>query len=73
LGLPDPDERLFKARLMHPINAEIQRRALTQEAAGELVVLKQLELSRIANGRGAGFSTERLIAVLRRLGRHIEL
>jgi predicted XRE-type DNA-binding protein len=72
-ALPNPEERLFKAQLMHAINTEIRRRALTQEAAAELVELKQPELSRIANGRGAGFSTERLIEVLRHLGRDIEV
>ncbi len=71
LGLPNPKQRLLKAQLMRAINAEIRRRALTQEAAAALVDLKQLELSRIANGRGSGFSTDRLIEVLRHLGRHI--
>lgn len=56
LGLPNPEERLLKAQLMHAINA-----------------LKQPELSRIANGRGSGFSTDRLIEVLRHLGRDIEV
>jgi len=73
LGLPHPEERLLKAKLMHAINAEIERRGLTQEEAGKLVRLKQSELSRIANGRGSGFSTDRLFEVLRRLGRTIEI
>src|SRR5450631_4419533 len=73
LGLPNPEERLLKAQLMHAINAEIRRRGLTQEAAAELVELKQPELSRIANGRGSGFSTDRLSAVLRHLGRNVEV
>ena len=72
LGLPNPEKRL-KAQLMRAINAEIRRRALTQEAAAALVDLKQPELSRIANGRGSGFSTDRLIEVLRHLGRDIEV
>jgi predicted XRE-type DNA-binding protein len=73
LGLSNPEERLLKARLMSAINAEIRRRALTQQQAGELVGLKQPELSRIANGRGAGFSTDRLIEVLRHLGCDVEI
>ena len=73
LGLAHPEERLLKAKLMHAINGEIDRRGLTQEAAGELVGLKQSELSRIANGRGSGFSTDRLMDVLRHLGRDIEV
>ncbi len=58
---------------MHAINAEIGRRKLTQEKAGELVSLAQPDLSRIRNGRGSGFSTERLIDVLRHLGADVEI
>jgi len=73
LGLPNSEERLLKAQLMRAINTEIDRRGLTQEATGALVGLKQPELSRIANGRGSGFSTDRLIDVLRHLGRNVEI
>ena len=73
LGLPNPEERLLKAQLMNAINTEVRRRALTQKQAGELARLKQPELSRIANGRGAGFSVDRLIEVLRYLGRDVEI
>src|ERR1700686_1225130 len=73
LCLPNPEERLLKAQLMHAINADLTRRNLTQEEAAVLVGLKQPELSRIANGRGSGFSTERLIDVLRHLGHDVEV
>ena len=73
LGLPNPEERLLKAQLMHAINTEMRRRELTQEQAAELVGLAQSDLSRIAHGRGSGFSTDRLIAVLRHLGRDVEI
>ena len=71
--MPNPGERLLKAQLMQAINAEIGRRALTQDQASELVGLKQPELSRIANGRGSGFSVDRLLGVLRHLGRDAEI
>jgi predicted XRE-type DNA-binding protein len=73
LGLPNPEERLLKAQLMQAINSAIRRRALTQDQASELVGLKQPELPRIANGRGSGFSVDRLLAVLRHLGRDVEI
>ena len=72
LGLPNPEERLLKAQLMQAIKSESRRRALTHQAS-ELVGLKQPELSRIANGRGSGFSVDRLLAVLRHLGRDVEI
>jgi len=73
LGLPNPETRLLKAKLMLSINDEIGRRGLTQEQAAALVGLAQPDLSRIARGRGAGFSADRLIDVLRRLGRDVEI
>ncbi len=73
LGLPDAEELLLKAQLMQAINAEITRRGLSQAEAGELVGLAQPDLSRIANGRGVGFSAERLMDVLRHLGRDVEI
>ena len=73
LGLPNPEERLLKARLMQAISSEIGRRSLTPEAAGEIVGLAQPDLSRIRNGRDSGFSIERLIEVLRYLGRDVEI
>jgi predicted XRE-type DNA-binding protein len=73
LGLPNPEERMLKAQLMHAIASEIERRHLTQEAASKLVDLKQADLSRIKTGRGSGFSSDRLIDVLRHLGHHVEI
>jgi predicted XRE-type DNA-binding protein len=73
LGLPNSDERLLKAQLMLAINSELALRGLTQEQAKELVGLTQPELSRIANGRGTGFSVERLMLALCQLGRNIEI
>ncbi len=73
LGLPNPEERLLKAQLMHAIDAEIRQHGLTQGEAAKRVGLAQPDLSRIANGRGSGFSTERLMEVLRHLGRDVEV
>jgi predicted XRE-type DNA-binding protein len=73
LGLPNPGERLIKAQVMHAINTEIRRRRLTQEQTAERVGLAQSDLSRIAHGRGSGFSTDRLLDVLRHLGRDVEI
>lgn len=73
LGLPNSDERLLKAQLMLAINAELALRGLTQEQAKELVGLTRSELSRIANGRGTGFSVGRLMSALCQLGKDIEI
>jgi len=73
LGLPNPEEHLLKAKLMHAINTDIAKRNITQEEAANLLGLKQPELSRIANGHSAGFSVERLIDILRNLGHDVEI
>jgi predicted XRE-type DNA-binding protein len=73
LGLPNPEERQAKARLMHIINSDIQRRGLTQSQAAATTGLDQADISRIAHGRGVKFSTDRLIDVIRRLGMDVDL
>ena len=73
LGLPIPEERQAKARLMYVVNSEIKRQGLTQIRAAELTGLNQADVSRLAHGRGLKFSTDRLIDVIRRLGMDVEL
>lgn len=73
LGLPNPEERLRKARLMNVINAVIKRRGLSQKDAAEATGLNQADISRIQHGRGARYSTDRLLNTLARLGIDIEI
>ncbi len=67
-GLPNPEKRQAKARLMYVVNSEIKRQGLTQIRAAEVMGLNQADVSRLAHGRGLKFSTDRLIDVIRRLG-----
>jgi predicted XRE-type DNA-binding protein len=73
LGLPNPDERLRKARLMNVINAVVKRRGLSQRDAAEATGLNQADVSRIQHGRGARYSTDRLLNILARLGIDVEM
>ncbi|MHB8363441.1 MAG: helix-turn-helix domain-containing protein [Vulcanimicrobiaceae bacterium] len=73
LGLPNPEERLRKARLMNVINDVIKRRALSQKEAAEATGLNQADISRIQHGRGSRYSTDRLLNVLARLGTDVEI
>ena len=73
LGLPNPDERLRKARLMNVINAVVKRRGLSQKDAAEATGLNQADISRIQHGRGARYSTDRLLNILARLGIDVEI
>jgi predicted XRE-type DNA-binding protein len=73
LGLPNPEERLRKARLMNVINAAMKRRSLSQKDAAEATGLDQSDISRIQHGRGSRYSTDRLLNILARLGIDVEL
>lgn len=73
LGLPNPEERLAKAQLALQIGEIIERRGLTQRAAAALMGIDQPKVSHILHGRLADYSTERLIGLLRALGRDIDI
>jgi len=73
IGLPNPEERLLKARLMSAIDQEIKRQNLTQAKAAKIVGLAQPDLSRILNGRASNYSIDRLMRVLALLDQKIEI
>jgi predicted XRE-type DNA-binding protein len=73
LGLPHPEERLRKARLMAVINEVIKRRGFSQADAAQMTGLHQTDISRIAHGRGSRYATGRLLDILARLGADVEL
>ena len=73
LGLPDPEERLLKANIAIEIANLVKAKALTQTQAARLVGLSQPKISDILRGRLAGYSVERLLSVVNRLGRSVEV
>src|SRR3979411_3356731 len=73
LGLPEADELLVEADLMHAITREIAERGLTQKQAAILSNVTQPDISRIARGKMDAFSQERLIDILRHLGIDVQI
>ena len=73
LGLPDAEERLAKAELALRIAAAIGARRLTQARAAALLGIDQPKVSRRLRGQLSGFSTERLMQFLTRLGRDVDI
>jgi predicted XRE-type DNA-binding protein len=55
------------------IFAEIQRRRLTQSQAAAILGIDQPKVSALKQGKLSGFSIERLMRLLLRLGRDIEI
>jgi predicted XRE-type DNA-binding protein len=64
---------LAKAELTAKIIAEIQRRRLTQSQAAAILGIDQPKISALKQGKFSGFSIERLMRLLLRLGRDVEI
>ena len=73
LAHPRPAEALAKAELAHKIGMLIAERGLTQAAAAGLLKVDQPKASALMRGRLAGFSLNRLVRFLVRLGSDVEI
>jgi predicted XRE-type DNA-binding protein len=73
LGLPNPEQELFKARLTLQIYKMVKARDLTQAQAGEILGIKQPHASALMRNRAGNFSVGRLIEFLNRLGQNVEI
>jgi predicted XRE-type DNA-binding protein len=73
LGFRDADEMLAKAQLVDAIRTVIGERHLTQQGAAALVGLTQPKISALLAGDTKGFSCDRLMRILRRLGHNITI
>lgn len=73
LGLPNPEEALAKAELAHKIILLIRERGLTQVQAAKLLGVDQPKVSALFRGQLTGFSLERLMRFLLRLGQDIKI
>ena len=73
LGFPDPELERFKATLMLQIYRIIKQRKLTQVQAGEVLGIKQPNVSRLMRGSSGSYSVERLIEFLTALGQNVEV
>ncbi len=73
LGLPDPEHDLTKANLVHAIGDIIRDRSMSQKDAAELLGVDQAKVSALLRGRISGFSTDRLMRFLTRLGHNVNI
>jgi predicted XRE-type DNA-binding protein len=73
LGLPDASELDTKARLGAAICQIVRRRRLTQVEVAEELGVNQPKVSALLNYRLEGFSVERLMNFLVRLGHDVEI
>lgn len=73
LGLPNPEERLAKAKLAAKIIELIKIRRLTQKQAAALLEIDQPKISALFRGRLSGFSISRLIRFLNFLDQDVKI
>jgi predicted XRE-type DNA-binding protein len=73
LGLPNPEEALAKAELANKIIELIRERKLTQVQAAKVLGVDQPKVSALFRGNLTGFSLERLMRFLLRLGQDIRI
>jgi predicted XRE-type DNA-binding protein len=73
LGLPDADELDMKVRLGVAINNIMERDRLTQAATAAMLGVNQPKVSALKNYKLEGFSVERLMLFLLKLGHDVEI
>jgi predicted XRE-type DNA-binding protein len=73
LEVPDADEELAKAGLVHRISAILSEQKLTQARAAALLGIDQPKISALLRGKFEGFSTTRLFRFLNALGQDVEI
>ena len=73
LGFRDPDAELAKAQLALAISTLLRERPMTQMEAARRLGLPQPKVSQLARADVTGFSTDRLLRVLGRLGQDVEI
>ncbi len=67
-GLPNAEERLAQAELLHYIRAEIKRRGLTEDQAADLLGVLPEEIHSLFQWHKMRFSFERVLQMIARLG-----
>ena len=73
LGLPDPEIRFLKSMLAIKIGVEMKRRRLDQAGAAALLGIDQPRVSKILRGRLDSFSIDKLMKLLVRAGKEIDI
>ena len=73
LDLPDAADLETKAELTRQLYQRIKSLGLSQLKAAELLGLKQPDVSKLMNGRFAGFSVERLLELLNALAVDVDI
>ena len=72
LGLPEPEEKLAKAKLAYKINCLIAAQEMTQKEAAVFLGLSRYKMTQLRNGRLNSFTVDYLVSLVEKLERHIQ-
>jgi predicted XRE-type DNA-binding protein len=73
LGIPNAEEHLIKAQLVHRIDRILKNRGLKQSQAAGVLGIKQPDVSKMLRGEFRQFSVERLLRFLVALGHDVQI
>jgi predicted XRE-type DNA-binding protein len=73
IGLPNAEEHLLKAQLVHRIDGILKARRLKQVDAAKIFGVRQPDVSNMLRGDFRQFSVERLMRFLLALGQDVEI
>jgi len=73
LGLPRPEQELLKAGLTLQIYRIIKARRVMQTQAGEILGIRQPQVSLLMRNRAGNLSVDRLMGCLTALGHDVEV
>jgi predicted XRE-type DNA-binding protein len=73
LGLPNPEQRFVKAGLVLQVHSVVEARGLSQAEVASITGVAQPKISELLRGRSQGFSTDRLLRMLNRLGQDVDI
>ena len=73
IGLPNAEDRAFKATLVRALRAAVERQKLTQTSAAQKAGFSQPDLSRVLRGIVSNVSSDRLIRALNALGQDVNV
>jgi predicted XRE-type DNA-binding protein len=73
VGLPEPDTKLMKADLAAEIMRVLRERAISGAQAAKLTGVQEADISRIRNAQLDRFTIDRLVTILNRLDRGVQV
>ena len=68
IGVRDPEDSLVRAKLAKQIVEIIRKKGLRQSEIGDILGVDQSKVSKLVRGRISGFTSDRLLRFLNRLG-----